>query len=317
MPKPVSVAKTIAGISLLAAAHNLPAQTIAAGDEIARELNIAYTSEVLATRSGTAVSIQDIEGRMATVPDDRTNDVLGSPERIASLLNGVLLSQYLADAAIDRGMLGDSAVQAEIYLAAVEILARKERDAYVQERLLEDYTSQARETYLLNPESYRQPERMTFTHLLLRADKAGADPADVETRAQALLERARKGEDLSDLALEYSEDPSIQDNGGFFRDIPLAELEPTFRAGMQNLTDGDLALVESGYGYHVVKVNERNPAHVPSFDEVADQLREEARAEHAKEIFEQYAAEFYEDELQLREGAVATIIDRFDASQKK
>lgn len=317
MPKPVYLGTLIAGLGLLAVAQSLPAQQPAGGDEVARELEIAYTSEILATRSGTAVSVQDIEGRMATVPDDRTNDVLGSPERIAGLLNGLLLSQYLADAAINRGMLSDSAVQAEIHLAAVEILAKKERDAYVQERLLEDYSSQARETYLLNPEAFRQPERVTFTHLLLRSDRADTDPADVESRAQALLERARKGEDVSDLALEYSEDPSIQDNGGFFRDIPLAELEPTFRGGMQTLADGDLALIESGYGYHVVKVNERKPARVQSFDEVADQLREEARAEHAKKIFERYAAEFYEDELKLREGAVATIIDRFNGPQKK
>lgn len=313
MQKPVFLGNVIAGMFLVAGAQSLPAQMAASSDEVARKLEISYTSEILATRSGAAVSIQDIAGRMATVPDDRTNDVLGSPERVASVLNGVLLSQHLADAAIDRGLLSDSVVQAEIYLAAMEILAKKERDEYVKERLLEDYSSQARETYLLNPESFRQPESITFTHLLLRSDKTEPDAETVKSRAEALLERARNGEDVSDLALEYSEDPSIQDNGGFLRDIPVSELEPTFRAEIRNLAEGDLALIESGYGYHVVEVNERTPARVPSFEEVEAELREKARAEHAKEIFERYAAEFYEDELNLREGAVAKILDRFNA----
>lgn len=317
MLKPVFLGNMIAGIILAVGAQDLPAQQAADGGKLVRELEISYTSEILASRSGAAVSIQDIAGRMANVPDDRTSDVLGSPERIATVLNGVLLSQYLADAAIDRGLLSDSAVQAEIYLAAIEILARKERDEYVNERLLEDYTSQARERYLLDPESFRQPESVTFTHLLLRSDKPDSDPDEVETRAKALLERARNGEELSDLALKYSEDPSIQDNGGLLRDIPVAELEPTFRAEIRNLAEGEIALIESGYGYHVVKVNERNPARVQSFEEVADQLREEARSEHARQIFEQYAAEFYEGELTLREGAVARIIDRFHATNKK
>lgn len=306
----------IAGLCLVAGAQSLAAQQDPKGDEVARELEISYTSEIVATRSGTAVSIQDIAGRMATVPDDRRNDVLGSPERIASVLNGVLLSQYLADAAIDRGLLSDSAVQAEIYLAAMEILARKERDEYVQERLLDDYSSQARETYLLNPESFRQPERITFTHLLLRSNKTDPDAEAVKSRAEALLERARNGEDVSDLALQYSDDPSIQDNGGLLRDVPVDDLEPTFRAEIRNLAEGDLALIESGYGYHVVKVNELNASRVQSFEEVAARLREEARAEHAKEIFERYAAEFYEGELNLREGAVAKIIERFITSQR-
>lgn len=308
-------AHIIAGLGLVLAVQVLPAQDLSKEENVERKLGFSYTSEIVATRSDTAVSLQDLDGRMATLPDDRMKDVLGSPERVAGILNGVLLTFHLADAAVDRGLLSDPEVQAEIHLAAMEVLAQKERDRHVAENLLDDYTSQARETYLLDPESFRQPERATFTHLLLRTDNAESGAAAVEERARALLERARDGESVSDLALKYSEDPSIQNNGGFFRDIPIADLEPTFRSELQELSEGDLDLIKSTYGYHVLELNERKPARVRPFEEIADQLREQARAAHAKEIFESYVAEFYENELQLREGAVAKIIDRYTDPQ--
>lgn len=317
MLKLVHLGHILAGLGLILGAEALAAQEGSSDQEVARNLDISYTSEILATRSEAAVSLRDLDGSMAGVPEDRMEEILGSPERVARLLNGVLLTHYLADAAIERGILSQPDVQAEIHMAAMEILAKKERDRHVGENLLEDYTSQAREIYLLDPESYRQPERVTFTHLLLRTDTPDADPAAVEERARALLERARSGEAVSDLALRYSEDPSIQNNGGLFRDVPVADLEPAFRAGLQELPEGELGLIESPFGYHVLEVNERKPARVQPFEEVADDLREKARAEHAKEIFEDYAAMFYENELQLRDGAVAKIIDRFTDPQTK
>lgn len=311
MFKPVSLANFTIGLILVVGVVAAQAQQIASPGEIERNLEISYTSEVLASRSGVAVSVLDLEGRMAGLPEDRRPDALGAPERIAGVLNGVLLTRYLADSAIERGLLSDMSVQAEIYLAAMEILAKKARDQYVEERLLEDYTSQAQEIYLLSPESFKQPEQVTFTHLLLRTDNSNSDASTVEQTARGLLERARNGEAISDLALKYSEDPSIQNNGGFFRDIPTADLDPTFRAGIQELAEGTPEIIESSYGYHVIELNKRSPARLLPFEEVSAQLKEQARADHAKEIFEGFAAQFYEGDLQLSEGAVATIINRY------
>ena len=310
MLKPVNPGQLIVGLSLILGFGITSAQQIPPADDVKRNLELSYTSEIVATRSGVAVSLRDLDGRLADLPDDQRSEVVGTPERVAGILNGVLLTQYLADSAIEHGLLADPKIQAEIHVAAMEILAKKERDRYVAERLLDDYTSQAREIYLLEPEAFRQPERVTFTHLLLRTDDPDADIPAVKERANELLERARNGEAVAELALKYSEDPSIQDNGGYFRAVPTADLEPGFRAGIEKLEEGEIDLIRSAYGFHVLQVDQRMPSRVQPFEEVADQLRAQARADHAREIFENYAATFYEDNLQLRDGAVAKIIDR-------
>ncbi|HMB39143.1 MAG TPA: peptidylprolyl isomerase [Wenzhouxiangellaceae bacterium] len=315
MLKPAALGQFIVGLSLFMGSGITPAQEVPTGN-VERELEISYAGEVLATRSGVALSLRDLDGRMASVPADRRSDAVGAPERVAGILNGVLLTHYLADSAVDHGLLADPEIQAEIHMAAMEILARKERDRYVEERLLEDYTSQARENYLLNPESFRQPERATFTHILLRTDNTDTDAEVVEEQAKDLLERARAGEAISDLAIEYSEDPSVQNNGGYFSAVPIAELEPSFRSGIESVDEGEIELIQSAYGFHVLELDELLPERLQPFEEVADELRAEARAEHAKQIFESYAATFYDGELELTEGAVARIIDRYTASNQ-
>lgn len=310
MFKPLNPGRFLVALSLILGFGISPAQQISQAEDVERHLELSYESEIVATRSGVAVSLRDLDGRLADLTDDKRSDVVGTPERVAGILNGVLLTQYLADSAIENGLLADPKVQAEIHVAAMEILAKKERDRYVAERLLDDYTAQAREIYLVEPEAFRQPERVTFTHLLLRTDTPDADLAAVEERANELLERARNGEAVSDLALKYSEDPSIQDNSGYFRAVPTADLEPGFRAGVRSMDEGEIELIRSAYGFHILQVDEHMPSRVQSFEEVADQLRAQARADHAKEIFSAYAATFYEGNLELRDGAVAKIIDR-------
>ena len=320
MLKPFNPGRFIVALSLILGSGISPAQSISQADdvdqadEVERRLELSYEGEIVATRSGVAVSLRDLDGRLADLTDDKRSDVVGTPERVAGILNGLLLTQFLADSAIEHKLLADPEVQAEIHVAAMEILAKKERDRYVAERLLDDYTSQAREIYLVEPEAFRQPERVTFTHLLLRTDNPDADAAAVEERANELLERARNGEAVSDLALEYSQDPSIQDNRGYFPDVPTADLEPGFRAGLRSLDEGEIDLIRSAYGFHVVQVDEHKPSRVQPFEEVADKLRAQARADHSNEIFAAYAETFYEGDLQLRDGAVAKIIDRVTGS---
>lgn len=291
--------------ALLAASASLAGQS--ATDSVERELEIEYRGPAIASRSGVSVSLTDLDGRLASIPEDRIGDVLADPQRIAGLINDVLLTQYLADAALERGALQDPAVQAEIYFNAIQVLAKNQRDHHVRENMLDDYTPLAREIYLTDKDSFRTPETVTFTHLLLRTGQN--DVADVEQRARELLERARSGDSLADLAVEFSEDPSVQDNRGRFSEISPSRLDRQFQESIAGIGEGEIGLARSQHGFHVVEVEERSQPTQQGFDEIADRLRERARNEHRQELFEDYAAKFYDQPLELTDGAVERIIE--------
>lgn len=114
---------------------------------------------------------------------------------------------------------------------------------------------------------------------LFIANATHATPQAARQFAEALLARIRKGEDFAKLAKQYDNgDSSLRDNAeGIGRkrgDIKPAEAEPV----LMNMKPGQSALVELSFGYHIVKLTEREHAGRRPFDEkvqkeIKDKLR--------------------------------------------
>lgn len=77
---------------------------------------------------------------------------------------------------------------------------------------------------------------------------------EIKKKAEAVLQRAQKGEDFSKLAKEYSEDPGSKDKGGqysFFK----GEAVEDFQNAVFKLKNGQISgLVKTIYGYHIIKL---------------------------------------------------------------
>jgi parvulin-like peptidyl-prolyl isomerase len=89
-------------------------------------------------------------------------------------------------------------------------------------------------------------------------------PARKKAEAQKLLERARAGEDFAKLADQYSDDPGNEGeggkkNGGAYREVPLGQMVKPFETAALALEAGQIApqLVESDFGYHIIKLERK------------------------------------------------------------
>lgn len=107
-------------------------------------------------------------------------------------------------------------------------------------------------------------EQVTAQHVLINTvDEAGNPlPEDKlkEARAKAdeVLEKVLAGEDIGALAKEYSEDPGSKDNNGEYT-FPRGQMVPEFEEAAFNGEEGKVypELVETAYGYHIVKTVEK------------------------------------------------------------
>ena len=145
-------------------------------------------------------------------------------------------------------------------------------------------------------EEYRLPEQITAQHILFKTE--GKTPEQVEairTKATDVLARAKKGEDFSKLAKEFSEDASGRwggDLGTFGRGSKPPQFEQAaFILGAGAISD----LVTTPDGFHIIKVNARQESHLRTFEETKEMIRprflfDKAR-EKAKGIAEQIALE--------------------------
>ncbi|HEY2846414.1 MAG TPA: peptidylprolyl isomerase, partial [Pyrinomonadaceae bacterium] len=96
------------------------------------------------------------------------------------------------------------------------------------------------------------------------ADHPEIDPAKKKDQAQQILDRAKGGEDFAALANQYSEDPGNkgadgQPKGGLYEDVHKGQFVPAFEKAALALDAGQIApdLVESDYGYHIIKLERK------------------------------------------------------------
>jgi peptidylprolyl isomerase len=119
------------------------------------------------------------------------------------------------------------------------------------------------------------------------------DPAAVEkarTQAQALAAQAKTG-DFADLARKNSQDQSSAQQGGVVGTMPLGQVLPEARETVSRLKRGEVsAPVQSGAGFHILKLIESNPARTASFNEVQPRLVQVLRQQRQQELVQAYVA---------------------------
>jgi peptidyl-prolyl cis-trans isomerase C len=123
------------------------------------------------------------------------------------------------------------------------------------------------------------------------ADKPKAlSKEEARKKAQALLERARKGEDFAKLAKENSDDRGSKDKGGEYDFFSHGKMVPEFEKAAFALKPGEISdLVETQYGFHIIKLEDRRTASSPDNDQkvrqqIVDKLKQDKLEARIDEI---------------------------------
>ncbi len=129
-------------------------------------------------------------------------------------------------------------------------------------------------------------------------DKKPADKPKTLTKDEArkktqdLLDRARKGEDFAKLATENSDDPASKDKGGEYDFFGHGKMVPEFEKAAFALKPGEISdLVETQFGFHIIKLEERRAAAAPDTDQkVRQQIVEKLKQEKIEARIAEIAA---------------------------
>ncbi len=129
--------------------------------------------------------------------------------------------------------------------------------------------------YQQNIQQYQLPNRVHVEHLLLMTvGKTDAEVDEIKKKAEDVLKQARSGAKFEDLAKKYTEDPGTKDKGGDLGWLVQGQTVPEFEKAAFSLPKGQISdLVRTQYGFHIIKVVDKETAHTQSFDEVKDSLR--------------------------------------------
>jgi len=129
--------------------------------------------------------------------------------------------------------------------------------------------------YQANIQQYQVPNRVHVEHILfMTVGKPDAEVEEIKKKAEDVLKQVKKGGKFEDLAKKYSEDPGSKAKGGDLGWITQGQTVPEFEKTAFSLSSGQVSdLVKTQYGFHIIKVLEKEAAHTKPFDEVKDSLR--------------------------------------------
>lgn len=127
-------------------------------------------------------------------------------------------------------------------------------------------------------QSFTKDTTVSVRHiLLLTQEKTVAEKKEIRKRMEDILTRARAGEDFAELAGTFSEDPGSKENGGLYENFSRGAMVKPFEDAAFNVPVGEISdVVETRYGYHILKVIERNTGE-KSLEEVRPELMEKLR----------------------------------------
>ncbi|WP_102505045.1 peptidylprolyl isomerase [Salinivibrio kushneri] len=136
--------------------------------------------------------------------------------------------------------------------------------------------------YQENQSQYGSQERRKVSHILIEGtgDEAKA-------KAQQALERLNQGDAFAALAKEMSDDTFSAEQGGSLDWIEPGVMDPAFEKAAYALSEkGDTSgLVQSDFGYHIIRLDDIDPADVTPLAEVKDDIRSELQQARAADRF--------------------------------
>lgn len=143
--------------------------------------------------------------------------------------------------------------------------------------------------YEQNAKRYTVDEQRRASHILIavKKDSAPADVAAAKAKAENLLIQLRKNPaEFAKLAKENSQDPGSAERGGDLDFFSHGMMVKPFEDAAYKLKQDEISdIVQSDFGFHIIKVTAIKPASVKSLDE--------AKAEITAEITKQLAAKKY------------------------
>jgi peptidyl-prolyl cis-trans isomerase D len=138
-------------------------------------------------------------------------------------------------------------------------------------------------------DEYRVPEQVKVNHILIKTPLPGPggkvdDKAVEEARKKAddVLKQVKAGGDFAKLAEKYSEDPGSAKIGGSLGFIGRGRTVPEFEKAAFSLPKGQTSeLVKSTYGFHIIRVEDKQEAHVKTLAEVKNEIAERVKQQKA------------------------------------
>lgn len=217
-------------------------------------------NDVLAIVNGVEIIEDDLQNTIKRFPAER-QQYLNTENGRKQLLNEIISFELIYNYAKDEQMEKNKGYLAKLEAAKKEILTQEAVATIMEDVKVTD--DEVKDYYNANRSMYKNPESITAKHILL----------DSIEKANKVLEEIKDGLSFEDAAKKYSSCPSKAQGGSLGR-FTRGQMVPEFENAAFQLEIGIISEpVKTQFGYHLIKVEEKEEASIKTFDEVKDAIK--------------------------------------------
>jgi len=311
LPKRMIILTLSIGSSLM----TIPAHAQLSPDApVEQRLQIRTASQQIARQGDAVVTDADMGVYLDRLPEEHRSAFLYSRDRLGQAIENLMLPRLLFNEARRDDFLETASLQAKLFQSAVVLIGQEYMDHYFASQELEDYSQVAREMYLTDPDRFKSPATVDFTHVLVSVD-VGRGELDGMKRIFSIYESLQDGASLDELAVEYSDDPSVVDNNGRYSEVQPETLDDAVAQALSLMQSGQVSEpVRSDFGWHVLRLDAKNEARQLDWEEARDEALQAARVRHMERARERLVQRLRADQLVVDPEAVQALLDRYEVN---
>jgi peptidyl-prolyl cis-trans isomerase C len=182
-------------------------------------------------------------------------------------------------------------------LSEADIITQIEKGLSIQQLVKQEFSpkvnvsdKETRAYYDGHQDMFKRPEEVRASHILIKVDSKAdkSQKADAYKKISEIQVKIKQGGDFATLAKEFSEGPSNVKGGdlGFFK---RGQMVKPFEEAAFALSPGQVSgIVETRFGYHIIKVFEKNPESVSEYSAVKDRLKQSLEQQEVQKLMEVY-----------------------------
>lgn len=273
-------------------------------------LCFAEDSAVLAEIGDKKITQTDYDWIVGLYPEDIQKTLKAKPELRKRFLLRMVQVELLSDIARKKKIDEIPAVKEQIKMLVDDFLSKEALKREVVDKIVvteEDMKSY----YNVNKEAYKIPETVRARHILIKApkDATEAEKAESGKKAEEILKRIKAGEDFAELASEFSDDKGSKSKGGDLGFFPRGRMAKPFEDAAFSLKPGEVSdIVETKFGYHIIKLEDIKEAKLRSFEDVKKETKnallklyksEKVKA-YVDDAMDKAGVKIYYDRIQLK-----------------
>lgn len=246
--------------------------------------SFAQNGDTVAKIGGEKITLSDFNAIIGYLDSERQKMIEKNPQLKETFLRQVVQTMVISNLAKEKGFDKKPDVKEQLQFFTDNFLANEFLKREVAQKITvpED---ELKSYYESHKEEFKTPEMVRASHILIKVNPSASaeEKKAAKEKAENILKKIKSGEDFAKLASEFSDDPGSKIKGGELGFFSRGRMVKPFEDAAFSLKPGEVSgIVETQFGFHIIKSEEKKDAGIENFDAVKERISQKLLQDRIK-----------------------------------